>query len=75
MTTAMVEAKFSVALTWKDYPGGPDRVEQVGFADCVDAKDYAEEAYKSGRFARAEGVNCYGQTFYDACRKQVNFGD
>jgi len=71
----VANAKFAVVLTWKDYPNGPDSIEQIGFADCVAAKDYADEAYRSGRFARAEGINCYGQTFYDACRRQVIFGN
>lgn len=75
MTTATIERKFTVNRTYTAYEGGPECADSVEFTDGVDAQDYAECLYRTGRVSRAVCIDPWGRAYFSVSREQFDFND
>jgi len=73
MMVAAVKPVVTVKRSYRDREDGPLRTDEVGFADRVDAQDYADVLYRTGVVERADCVDQYGQTFYSVRRNQFDY--
>ena len=73
MTTETTKKTFLAALKSRDLSLGTVATESKSFYTFTEATDYANDAYKSGRYFWIDITNCFGQTVFEASREQVVF--